>query len=140
MPSLAQKSYNKRQQVMNSFQEVEFKHETILELEGMHTNYIYLILKGEVTLMRKPENLYDKKTGKMVKVYTQLKCVVDPHTSGTDKLGVAVCKIKGENFLCEDGALFNQPLSYTPIVTSHDGLVAYRISTADAMEVWPLEC
>jgi len=56
--------------VLNSFEECEFKQETILELEGMHTNYIYLILKGEVTLMRKPENLYDKKTGKMIKVYT----------------------------------------------------------------------
>lgn len=72
MPSLAQKSYNKRQQVMNSFEEVEYKAETILELEGMHTNFIYLIVKGEVKLMRKPENLYDKRTGKMVKVYTQL--------------------------------------------------------------------
>jgi hypothetical protein len=57
---------------MNSFEEFEYKPETILELEGMYTNYIYLILKGEVKLMRKPENLYDKKTGKMVKVYTQL--------------------------------------------------------------------
>jgi len=66
--------------------------------------------------------------------------VVDPHTSGTEKLGVAVCKIKGENFLCEDGALFNQTLSYTPVVTSHEDVVAYRILTAEALEIWPVEC
>lgn len=57
---------------MNSFEECEYKFDTILELEGMHTNFIYVILKGEVKLMRKPENLYDKKTGKIIKVYTQL--------------------------------------------------------------------
>ncbi len=55
---------------MNSFEECEYKFDTILELEGMHTNFIYVILKGEVKLMRKPENLYDKKTGKIIKVYT----------------------------------------------------------------------
>jgi hypothetical protein len=54
---------------LNSFEECEFQSETILELEGMKTNYIYLILKGEAKLMRKPENLYDKKTGKIIKVY-----------------------------------------------------------------------
>ena len=125
---------------MNSFEECEYKFDTILELEGMHTNYIYLVLKGEVKLMRKPENLYDKKTGKIIKVYTQLQCVVDPQTSGTEKLGIAVCKIKGENFLCEDAALFRHSLSYTPVVASHEGIVVYRISTKEAMEVWPLEC
>ena len=107
MPSLAQKSYNKRQQVLNSFEECEYQFDSILELEGLKTNYIYLILKGEVKLMRRPENLYDKKTGKIIKVYNQLQCVVDPQTSGTEKLGIVVCSIKGENFLCEDAALFN---------------------------------
>jgi hypothetical protein len=31
-----------------------------METEGTKTQYIYLVLKGEVVLMRKPENLYDK--------------------------------------------------------------------------------
>ena len=66
--------------------------------------------------------------------------MVDPHTSGSEKLGVQVCSLKGENFLCEDAALFNHPLSYTPVVSSHEDLITYRISSADALEIWPVEC
>jgi CRP-like cAMP-binding protein len=50
----------------------EYCQGTVLEEEGTKTKYIYLILKGEVSLMRKPENLYDKKSGKMIKVFSQL--------------------------------------------------------------------
>ena len=31
-----------------------------MEQEDKKTKFIYLILKGEVKLMKKPENLYDK--------------------------------------------------------------------------------
>lgn len=40
-----------------------------METEGTKNKYIYLILKGEVVLMRRPENLYDKKTGKPIKPF-----------------------------------------------------------------------
>ena len=86
--------------------------------------------------MRRPENLYDKKTGKLIKVFSQLHCVLDP----SDSMGVHVGAMKGETFLCEDAALFNIPLSYSAVVTSQEGCVVYRISTSEALDIWPIEC
>jgi hypothetical protein len=54
---------------------------------------------------------------------------MDPHAAGTEKLGVVISEMKGQNFLCEDSALFNLPLSYTAVVSSPEGLLVYRIST-----------
>lgn len=82
MPSMSQKSYNKRVQILNSFKEREYKQGAILEHEGEEASNVYLILKGEVSLMKRPENLYDKKTGKQFKPFTYLQCVVDPSDSG----------------------------------------------------------
>ena len=54
---------------------------------------------------------------------------MDPHAAGTEKLGISICQMKGQNFLCEDSGLFNLPLSYTAVVSSAEGLLVYRIST-----------
>lgn len=89
--------------------------------------------------MKRPENLYDK-DGKMIKVYSQLQCVVDPHTSGTEKLGIQVCSFKGDNFLCEDAALFKLPLSYSVVVSGSENALVFRIKTSEALEIWPPEC
>jgi hypothetical protein len=35
-------------------------------------------LRGDIKLMKRPENLYDKKTGKLIKPFDQLQCVIDP--------------------------------------------------------------
>lgn len=37
----------------------EYKEGTIMEKEDTYPAYLHIILKGEVALMKKPENLYD---------------------------------------------------------------------------------
>ena len=31
-------------------------------------------------------------------------------------------------------------MSYSPVANSLEGVLVYRISTADALDIWPLEC
>ena len=90
-------------------------------------------------LMKKPENLYDKKTGKQYKVFNQLDCIVDPVTSGTERLGIKIGAMKGETFICEDSGLYNLPLSYSAVAGS-EGVLVYKISVAEALNIWPVEC
>lgn len=66
--------------------------------------------------------------------------MVDPHTSGTEKLGIQVCSFKGDNFLCEDAALFKLPLSYSVVVSGSESALVYRLKTSEALEIWPPEC
>lgn len=108
-----------------------------MEREGQTSQYVYLVLKGQVHLMKRPENLYDKKTGKQIKAFNQLQCVADPHGCGMEQHGVVIGSVRGETFLCEDAALFGLPLSYTAVSA---GALVYRLSTAEALEIWPTEC
>ena len=59
----------------------------MIETEDTIAKHMYLILKGEVKLMKKPENLYDK-DGKLLKLSSQLDLVKDPKNQGTEKLGI----------------------------------------------------
>lgn len=48
--------------------------------------------------------------------------------------------MKGETLLCEDSGLFNLPLSYSVVAGRDSGVLVYRISNIEAMEIWPTEC
>ncbi len=48
-----------------------------MEYENTVSKYVYIVLKGEVKLMKRPENLYDKE-GKMIKLNQELRCLKDP--------------------------------------------------------------
>lgn len=89
--------------------------------------------------MKKPENLYDAKTGKQIVTFNPLMCVADPHQSGSEKIGVQVGTMKGESFICEDAALFGHTMSYTAIAGA-GGITVYQISAQEALQLWPNEC
>jgi len=106
----------------------------------MAATHIYLILRGEVSLMRRPENLYDSKTGKQIKPFSGLQCVMDPSHSGNEKLGLQLGVMRGQTLICEDAGLFQLPLSYSVVAASPEGVLMYQIPTAEALAIWPSEC
>jgi len=88
-----------------------------------------LILKGEVKLMKRPENLYNEK-GKIIKTQKDLDFIKNPNLSGEEKLGIEMGIVKGENFLCEDSGLFDIPLSYSAVAKSYE-VIVYRIKSKE---------
>ncbi|CDW91288.1 UNKNOWN [Stylonychia lemnae] len=119
-----------------SAQTIEFKQDTLIENENEVAKYVYLVLRGEIKLMKRPEFLYDK-NGKIIKTIKQLEFIKNPIQS-EEHLGIELGIVTGENFLCEDSGLFNLPLSYSAVAKTD--VIVYRISSQEMLQTWPKEC
>ena len=93
-----------------------------------------MILKGDVTLFKRPESLYTT-DGKRIKT-DSIKCWQNPKDSGNDRIGIPVSYMKAPVLVAEDAIYFNQKLSYS--VRTHTYVVALRVSASDAYK-WPSE-
>ena len=45
--------------MIESFKEVEYEPDNILEIEGNEPQNLYLLMRGEVTFFKRPEGLYN---------------------------------------------------------------------------------
>ena len=67
MPMLKQKSKSKRDQMISNWEEVVVDANTVLETESEPAKYMWLLLKGEVSVLKRPESIYDE-NGKLTDV------------------------------------------------------------------------
>jgi len=102
---------------------------TLLEVEETNQKYVYLILRGEIALYKRPESLYDSK-GKRIKA-NNIPLWSNPKDSGHDKIGMKVGVMKGENLIGEDAFLFKQTLAYS--IVTETSVLALRYKAAEAM-------
>ena len=58
MPALAYKGFLKRQEILNRFEEVLLRPDTLLETQNTEPSYLWLILKGDCTVFQRPPGLY----------------------------------------------------------------------------------
>lgn len=60
MPLLKQRSKSKRDQMISNWEEVVVDPNTVLEIESESAKYMWLLLRGEVSVMKRPESIYDE--------------------------------------------------------------------------------
>jgi CRP-like cAMP-binding protein len=130
IPSFQMKSKNKRQSIVNNFEEVCLEDNTLLEIEGSSPRYLWFILNGEVDIYKRPESLYDKH-GKPTDC-KNLQLWQNPADSGNQSIGVKVGIIKDKNFVCEDALFFNQPLIYS--MRCKHTVLAWRYKAEDCLK------
>ncbi len=110
-PSFAEKSKFKREQIMNTFEEVLIEKDQIIELEGELPNYMWLVLRGELSVFKWLESLFDEQ-GRPVDL-RNLKLFSDPLHAGHQNFGARVGVFKSISLVCEDAVMFQQPLIYS---------------------------
>ena len=110
VPSLAQRSKMKRQQIIDNFEEVCLEINTLIEVEGNPPKYLWLLLEGEFDIYKKPESLFDKNKATDS---SKLNLWSNPKDSGNLQIGCKVGIIKNFNLVCEDSLFFRQPLIYS---------------------------
>jgi hypothetical protein len=57
-PSFKDRGYQRRADLINSFEEVEIETGTLIEEEDIAPANIYFILKGQVAIFKRPEGIY----------------------------------------------------------------------------------
>ena len=65
VPNLSKFSMSRRNTTVDSFQEVIHEAGTLLAVEDTYPKFVYLLLKGEVALYKRAEQLYNDKGKKI---------------------------------------------------------------------------
>ena len=86
IPNLRQVSQVRRFHLIESFNEVEYEPDNVLEIEGSNAQNLYLLLNGEVTFYKRPEGLYNLEQ-KRIKI-DRIDNIQNPKDSGADALGL----------------------------------------------------
>ena len=111
MPMLKQKSKRKRDQMISNWEEVVVGPNTVLETEAEPAKYIWLLLQGEVSVLKRPESIYDE-NGKPTDV-KQIALFQNPVDSNSQKFGLVMGTIKEANLLADDSIVFGQSMMYS---------------------------
>lgn len=151
IPNLRQISHNRRHKLINSFKEMvrtllnpcvpnlflqELDAGNVLELEGQEPRFLYVMLRGEVTLYKRPEALYEDISQRRIKI-DQIDCLTNPKDAGEERLGLPMGTLKGNTLLCEDSIVFRDKLIYS-LVTKTKSIV--YVIPADQARMLPNEC
>ena len=97
--------------MISNWEEVIVDPNTVLETEAEPAKYMWLLLQGEVNVMKRPESIYDE-NGKPTDV-KQLALFQNPVDSNSQKFGVVMGVIKGANLLADDAIVFSQSMMYS---------------------------
>ena len=100
MPRLGEKLSNKKRNILEALEEVEYQPGHLIEQEDNTPTYFYFILRGEVNLYKRPESMYTS-TKERVKA-DDIDLFQNPRDSGNEKIGLAIGSMKGPCFVGDD--------------------------------------